>query len=170
MTRSIGTRIAVIAVTAVITVVTVSAFGSWAAPAGAATTNPCKVIKRSEIAQVFGGEVSTGKKGVSTPASTQCEFRISAAGERPAGTVTVHVMTTGAKAAYAGLKKRAQYEPIDGLPKSLYAEPRHVVNVLAGDVLLGVQGGFLITDPLPLHFYDDQAQLVDLARIGVTRV
>jgi hypothetical protein len=168
MTRSIGTRITVIVAIAVLTA---TASVSFAAPVSAATENPCKVIKRSEIAKVFGGEVSTGRKGVATPASSQCEFQVGAAGERPSGTVTVHITTKGAKEAYAALKKKkAQYEPVDDLPKSLYAEPRHVVNVLAGNVLLGVQGGFLITNPLPLHFYDDQAQLVDLARTGVARV
>jgi len=42
--------------------------------------------------------------------------------------------------------------------------------VLKGNVLLGVQGSFLITDPLPIHTYDDQTPLVDLARLGVARV
>ena len=44
--------------------------------------------------------------------------------------------------------------PIDGVPNSLYAEKLHVVNLLEGNVLLGVQGNFVITDPLPIHFYD----------------
>jgi hypothetical protein len=33
-----------------------------------------------------------------------------------------------------------------------------------------VQGNFLITDPLPIHFYDAQTQLTDLAQIGIARV
>jgi hypothetical protein len=141
-----------------------------ATPAGAATTNPCKVLKKSEIQQAFGGTVSSGKKGISTPVSAQCEFKVGADGERPAGTVTVHVMTTGAKAAYTGLKKTSQYVPLDGVPNSLYAEKVHVVDILQGDVLVGVQGGFLITDPLPIHFFDDKTQLTDLAQIAAKRV
>ena len=140
------------------------------APAGAATTNPCKVLKKSEIQRAFGGTVSTGKKGISTPASAQCEFQVGANGDRPAGTVVVHVMTTGAEAAYTGLKKTAAYEPIDGLPNSLWAQKLDVVDLLKGDVLLGVQGGFLISDPLPIHSYDDKTQLTDLAQIGLKRV
>ena len=79
-------------------------------------------------------------------------------------------MTTGAKAAYNGLKKTSAYVPIDGVPNSLYAEKSHVVDILEGDVLLGVQGNFVITDPLPIHFYDAETQLTDLAQIGITRV
>lgn len=142
-----------------------------AVPAGAATTNPCKVLKKSEIQQAFSGTVGSGKKGFSTPVSAQCEYPVGAGSDRPAGTVIVHVMTTGAKAAYTGLKKiSSTYTPIDGVPNSLYAEKLHVVNVLKGDVLVGVQGGFTITDPLPIHFYDDKTQLTDLAQIAAKRV
>ena len=56
------------------------------------------------------------------------------------------------------------------MPNSLCAEKSHVVNILKGDVLLGVQGGFLITDPLPIHFFDDKTQLTGLAQIGLKRV
>jgi len=142
-----------------------------AAPAGAATTNPCKVLKQSEIQKAFGGTVGSGKKGLSTPVSAQCEFPVGAVSFHPKGSVIVHVMTTGAKAAYTGLKKiSSTYAPIDGVPNSLYAEKLHVVNILKGDVLAGVQGGVTITDPLPIHFYDDKTQLTGLAQIAAKRV
>ena len=79
-------------------------------------------------------------------------------------------MTGGAKAAYTGLKKTPRVRPIDGVPNCSDAEKLHVVNILQGDVLLGVRGGFLLTDPLPIHFYDDETQLTDLAQIGIKRV
>jgi hypothetical protein len=167
MIRSIGRRAGT---TASVLAIAAASLAMFAAPAGAATTNPCKVLKKSEIQQAFGGTVSSGKKGLSTPVSSQCEFQVGANGERPAGTVVVHVMTTGAKAAYAGLKKTAAYEPIDGVPNSLWAEKLDVVNILKGDVLLGVQGGFLISDPLPIHSFDDKTQLTGLAQIGLKRV
>jgi hypothetical protein len=140
------------------------------AAAGAAATNPCKVVKRSEIQRAFGGTVATGKQGFSTPASSQCEFQISADGGRPAGTVVVHVRTTGAKAAYQGLEKQSATTAIDSVPDALWSEKAHVVHVLQGDVLLGVQGGFTITEPLPIHFYDDETQLTQLAQMGLRRV
>jgi len=161
--RRAGTTVGVLAIAA-------ASFAMFAVPASAATTNPCKVLKKSEIQQAFGGTVSSGKKGLSTPVSQQCEFKIGANSDRPAGTLVVHVMTTGAKAAYNGLKKTSQYVPIEGVPNSLWAEKLHVVNILKGDVLLGVQGGFLITDPLPIHSFDDKTQLTDLAQIGLERV
>jgi hypothetical protein len=140
------------------------------APAGAAKTNPCKVLKKSEIQQAFGGTVSSGKQGFSTAVSSQCEYQVGPDGDRPAGTVVVHVMTTGAKAAYKGLKKAPSYAPVEGVSNALWNDKVHAVNILKGKVLLGVQGGFTITDPLPIHFYDDETQLVELAQIGVKRV
>jgi hypothetical protein len=149
----------------------VTMFGTFAAPAGAAASiNPCKVLKKSEIQTAFGGTVSDGKKGLTTPVSSQCEYQVTADGDRPDGTVIVHVMTTGAKAAYNGLKKTSLYVPIDGVPNSLWADKTHVVDILKGNVLLGVQGNFIITNPLPIHFYDAKTQLTDLAQTGVKRV
>jgi hypothetical protein len=172
MTRRRGGRAGtgVVAVAGVVALTSVL-FGVSAAPGGAATKNPCKVLSAAEIQTAFGGTVSSGKKGFTTPMSTQCEFQVTANADRPDGTVIVHLTTGRAMPAYAGLKKLAQtYAPIDGFPNALYAEKQHVVNVLKGNVLLGVQGSFLITDPLPIHTYDDQTQLVDLARLGVARV
>jgi hypothetical protein len=128
------------------------------------------VIKRSEIQRAFGGTVSTGKRGLATPASAQCEFQVGADGARPAGTVVVHVRSKGAKAAFDGLAKRSASVPIEGVDDALWSERAHVVNILAGSVLLRVKGGFTVTDPLPIHFYDDETQLRDLAQIGVGRV
>jgi hypothetical protein len=147
-------------------------FAGFSASAGAAAPNPCKILKKSEIQTAFGGTVGTGKKGLSTPVSTQCEYEVSADGDRPEGTVVVHVMFKNGKIAYNGLKKEAatSYVPIDGVPKSLYNEQSQVVDILKGDTMVGVQGVFLITDPLPIHRYDDKAQLVQLAQIGVKRV
>ncbi len=170
MTRSTGRRAGVLVGLAALAATTIGTIGIGAAPAGAAGINPCKLLKKSEIQQAFGGTVSSGKKGLSTPVSAQCEYQVGASADRPAGTVVVHVMTTGAKPAYTGLKKTSLYVPIDGVPNSLYAENVHVVDILKGNVLVGVQGGFTITDPLPIHFYDDKTQLTDLAQTAAKRV
>jgi hypothetical protein len=159
-----------VVITALLALV-VAMVGISAGPAAAAAPNPCKVLKKSEIQSAFGGTVGNPKKGLTTPVSTQCQYSVSADGDRPDGDVIVHVMTTGAKAAYNGLKKQSSlYVPIDGVPNSLYAEKLHVVNILKGNVFLGVQGNFLISDPLPIHFYDAKTQLTDLAKIGIKRV
>jgi hypothetical protein len=167
MMKSSGRRIGAIVGC---TTLAVAMFGAIAGSASAATTNPCKVLKQQEIVGAFGGTVSSGKKGLTTPVSTQCEYKVSADGDRPDGTVIVHLMTTGAKAAYTGLKKTSLYVPIDGVPNSLWADKTHVVDILKGNVLVGVQGNFLITDPLPIHFYDAKTQLTDLAQTAAKRV
>jgi hypothetical protein len=167
MTRAAGRHSGAIAGLVALTVVMLTGL---AGSAGAATTNPCKILKKSEIQSAFGGTVSSGKKGLTTPVSTQCEYQVTADGDRPDGTVIVHVMTTGAKPAYDGLKKTSLYVPIDGVPNSLWADKTHVVDILKGSVLLGVQGNFLISDPLPIHFYDAKTQLTQLAQTGAKRV
>jgi hypothetical protein len=160
-----------IAVTAGVLALVCATLGAFATPAGAATTNPCKVLTKAQIQTAFGGTVGAAKKGLSTPVSSQCEYTVAASGDRPDGTVIVHLMTTGAKIAYSGLKKQGTiFVPIDGVPNSLYSDKLHVVNLLKGNVLLGVQDNFVITTPLPIHFYDAKTQLTDLAQIGVKRV
>jgi hypothetical protein len=168
MTRLTGRRAAVLVAVAI---VVATLFVAGAAPLGAATKNPCKVLTKAEIQTAFGGTVGNPKQGLRTPVSQQCEYKLTASGDRPDGTVIVHMMTTGAKAAYTGLKKQPTlYVPLDGVPNSLYSEKLHVVNILKGNVFLGVQGNFIITNPLPIHFYDAKTQLTDLAQIGVKRV
>jgi hypothetical protein len=168
MIRSASRRIGVIVGVIAFAVATLGGFS--AQDAGAATTNPCKVLKKSEIQAAFGGTVGNPKKGLTTPVSAQCEFQVSADGDRPSGTVTVHLMTKNGNIAFNGLKKISNYTPIEGFPNSLYGDKTHVVDVVKGKTLLGVQGGFLVTEPLPIHFYDDQQQLVDLAQNGLKRI
>jgi hypothetical protein len=167
MTRLMG-RVGVVAG---VVALAATAFGVSAVPSGAATKNPCKVLIKSEIATAFGGTVGNPEKGLSTPVSAHREYTVGATADRPDGMVIVHVMTTGAKPAYNGLKKQGTlYVPINGVPNSRYAEKLHVVNILMGDVLLGVQGNFIVTDPLPIHFVDVKTQLTGLAQIGIKRV
>jgi hypothetical protein len=56
---------------------------------------------------------------------------------------------------------------IAGVAHSPDAEKLHMVTIGRGKVLLGVQSGFVITDPIPIHFYDDKTQLIDLAQTGI---
>ena len=144
------------------------------APAAGATKkpDPCKVFKTSEIADAFGGTVGTPTKGLSTAVNATCSFDVGATATRPKGTFHVTVMFIGAKAAYTGLKSNQSslYQPISGLSNSLYAAPPlSVVNLLKGDILLGVQGIFIDTTS-SLRILDVKDQLVTLAKIGIKRV
>jgi hypothetical protein len=77
-----------------------------------------------------------------------------------------------AKAAYDDLKTPGSgYTTIAG-SNTLYNEPLRIVDLLAGDVLVGVQGIFVndVMVPVPAHFYDVQSELAELARLAVKRV
>jgi len=87
-----------------------------------------------------------------------------------AAATTAAALPQPAAATTATINGSTTYQPIDGVPNSLWAEKLDVVNILKGDVLVGVQGGFLITDPLPIHSFDDKAQLTDLAQVAIKRV
>jgi hypothetical protein len=137
--------------------------GVLAIPSTAVTKDPCRVLKKSEIAKAFGATVGSPKKGGGTAVSAECNWTLTGGRAGP-GTVTVHVMTIGAAAAYTGLQTVPSYAPIAGYPKSLWAASLNVVDVLKGSVLLGVQGGF------PGNTTDIQGQLVGLSKIGVKRV
>jgi hypothetical protein len=141
------------------------------AAAGAADANPCKVLKRSEIRKAFAGTVSSGRKDFSTPVTTQCEFFVAANADRPPGTLVVHLRTTHARTTYDALKKQARrYAAVDGVPNALYSDTSHVVQLLKGRTLVGIHAGFTITDPLPIHSFDSEAQLTQLAQLAATRV
>jgi hypothetical protein len=136
----------------------------FAIPGTAATKDPCKVLKKSEIAKAFGATtVGNPKKGLRSALSAQCAFSITG-GTAGDGTLTVNVTTTGAAAAYKGLPKLGDYVPIAGYPKSLWSEKLSAVDALKGSALLGVQGGF------PDNTTDIQSQLVGLSKMGVKRV
>jgi hypothetical protein len=183
MITSIGRRsltpAGAVAGAVVLVIAAFAGFAGFAAPAGAAagnpstnpSSNPCKVLRRSEIQRVFGGTVSPGRQGFKTPASTQCEFSVTAFGDRPAGTLIVHLTTSRAKSAYQGLERQAKrYAAVDGVPDALYSDTSHVVNLLQGDTLVGVKAAFTIIDPLPVHAYGDEVQLAQLAQLAANRV
>ena len=132
--------------------------------------NPCTVVKTSEISKAFGGaEVSTGKKGLTTPVSVQCKYAVGATADLPEGDVIITVMFGGGKPAYDGLKKSELYAPTTGLSNSIYSEKLSVVNTLKGSTLLGVQG--LFNDgSLPITYEDVESQLVEVSKAGLKRV
>lgn len=141
-----------------------------AAPASAATKDPCKAVTTAEISKAFeGAQVGKGERGLKTAVNESCTFDVAAAGDRPAGTLTVTVMFKRGKAAYDGLKKEPGYVPTTGLAKSIYDDRVSAVMTLKGDVLLTMQGLFS-GDELPIVNQDVQAQLVTVSKTGLKRV
>ena len=144
---------------------------AWAGPAGAAKPpNPCKVLKASEIFDAFvGATVASLEPGLKTLVSASCDFDVEAGTTIPAGTVSVSVMSVGAKPAYDGMKKMDGFAAVPGIKSSVYQEATGALSVLDGDTLVTVQGVFL-TDTLPIERVDVLDQLVPLSKIATKRV
>lgn len=147
---------------------TTATLGVLAVPGHAASKpNPCKLLKTSEISQQFGGAtVSAGKKGLSTPISTQCDFDVAATADFSAGTVTVHVMSPRGKAAFKAMD--GAFQPVAGEKGVLYWDKTGSAEMLKGDTLVGVQGVFL-GDALPITQQDVQAQVIALNKLAIKR-
>ena len=94
-------------------VLAVPGAGRRRAPAAGAADapNPCKVVTTAEIAKAFGGaDVSTGKKGLTTPVSVQCKYTVGATADLPEGDVIIHVMFIGGEAGVRRLEEG--HEPL----------------------------------------------------------
>jgi hypothetical protein len=118
-----------------------------AGTAAAATKNPCKLVKASEISEVFGQPVAKPKTRLSTAVSKQCQFKVSATTDKPDGSVATYLQFVGAKIAFDTDRKQLEASSVSGLGKDAFYQDTGatggVVWVLKGDVLLTVQGIFL---------------------------
>lgn len=154
--------------------VTAATLGVLTVPGHAASKpDPCKLLKTSEISKQFGGAtVSPGEKDLTTPVSAGCKFAVAASGSQPDGDVTVRVMTTGAKVAYAGLKNLASagYAPVPGVANSLWNDKTKSLSLLKGNTLVTVQSLFTSLDSSSVQTLDTQAQSLALVKIAQKRV
>jgi hypothetical protein len=138
-----------------------------ASPASAARSkDPCRTLKTSEIAAVFGGaSVDDGQRADPTRVTPVCRWAVSASANLPEGAVFVY-RAKGSKAAYDALKKDSNTERVVGLKNGLYSPARHFVALLKGDALITVQGEFLDDN---LSNIDVKDQLVQLAKKAAPR-
>jgi len=157
--------------------------GSTTAESGA-TKDPCKLLTEEEIAKVFGAPVSEGKKGLGTAEQSQCEYSVKAAGEwpdgngeeeggRPDGTLIVSVVFEGAQTAFGEFHKPPTgYERMTELRNAIYNDTLSRVDLLAGDMLLAMQGVFMLEElvPVPAHLWKVRSELVELAKLAVERL
>ena len=146
------------------------AMTAWAGPAAAKTVKPCKVLKASEISDAFdGAAVSAPVPGLKTAVTASCDFDVDAGAAIPAGTVSVSIMSVGAKPAYDGMKKMEGFTTVPGVKNGIYQDVTGALSVLDGDKLVTVQGVFL-TDSLPIESVDVLDQLIPLSKIATKRV
>ena len=139
-----------------------------AAPVGAETENPCKLLKRSEIARVLDTEVGRPQKG-----GPSCEWEVDVTATRPSGAVFTALYLVQAKQVFNQNKKDFSDDLVEvtGLGRNAFYQPTGsdgVVWVLKGDVLLTVQGAFVAVgdepEPDPATIQDELVQLAALAR------
>lgn len=163
----------VLATTTIALAAALATLGAGAVPAHAGSKpNPCKLLKRSEIAKQFGGAtVSPGEAGLSTAVSKSCEFEVAESTDFPEGSVHVSVMTTGAKVAYDAHKKKPAfgYLPVAGMSNALWSDTTHALEALKGATLVTVQPLFLSAETLPIRAVDTQAQAIALLKLALKR-
>ena len=155
-------------------IVSALAFGCGAALGCSSpeTKHACDVVTEVEIAKVFGGTVSERKREANHTIS-QCDYEVSADGVRPQGFVTVRIVFADAKAAYDSLQKPGSgYTPIPEISNAAGNEALRIIEVLSGDVLVGVQAIFVETElePVPPQFHEVQSELLKLAKLAVRRL
>jgi hypothetical protein len=145
-----------------------AAFG--AAPAGAATRNPCKLLKTAQIQAVLEQSVSAGQPGLSTAVSKSCGYELTAEQGKPGGGVHVTLMTTGGDIAFNVNSKRLGSEMVPSLGKAYYSSLTHgdgEIHILKGKTLLTVQLDYVaISGPTvdPSLIKDETMQLGKLAK------
>lgn len=139
-----------------------------AAPVGAGTENPCKLLKRSDVARVLDAEVGRSQRG-----GPSCEWVVDATATRPSGAIFTALYLVQAKQVFNQNKKDFSDDLVEvsGLGKKAFYQPTGsdgVVWILKGDVLLTVQGAFVAIgdepEPDPAAIQDELVQLAKLAR------
>jgi hypothetical protein len=145
-----------------------------AVPAGATvaakTSNPCKLLKKSEIQQEMGQPTSAGKKGlINTAVSKTCIFEVAAAGTQPDGEVSTYLQSVGAKIAFDANRQIEGNVDVDEIPKAYYDPRTGALTSLKGDVLVVVQSVFITTEG-GIHSVDRKAETIELMKIARPRV
>jgi hypothetical protein len=136
------------------------------ASVGAKGPNPCTLLKPKEISKALGQTTAKPTKGLNTPITKTCIFKVSAGNGQPEGELVTIVQTTGAKIAYDALSTRPGMEHVAGIAKSFYDPRTGTVNMLVGPVLLGVQSVFISTE----GHSDRKTETTALAKIAKKRL
>jgi hypothetical protein len=145
--------------------------------AGAATKNPCKLVKPAQISNIFDQPVAKGKKGLTTAVSKSCEFEVALTDTKPDGGVSTYLQFVGADIAFETNREDLGDLSVDvsGLGGDAFYQPTGsdggVVWVLKGDVLLTVQGVFFALGDTPeVDPVELQDELVAVAKIAKKKV
>ena len=113
-----------------------------ASPAGAATRNPCKLLKVSEIEATLEQSAAPGVPGITTPVSKSCSWELTAEQGKPGGGVHATLMTTGGDIAFNVNSKRPGSELVPSLGKAYYSTVTSFtgeIHILKGKTMMTVQ-------------------------------
>jgi hypothetical protein len=141
-----------------------------AAPAGAGTRNPCRLLTVSQIESVLEQSTAPGTPDLSTQVLKSCRYQLTAEQGKPGGGVHTSLMTIGGDVAYNVNSKRPDAQPVAGLGKAYYSAVTSfsgAVHVLKGKTLMTVE---LVYVPLggpavdPSLIKDEAIQLAKMAR------
>jgi hypothetical protein len=143
-----------------------------AVPAGASSPDPCKLLKASEIQPVVGQPTAAGAPSIKTPVSRGCKFKMSTSEGRPAGSINITVLTTGAKVAFdRGKQALPGVVAVTGLGNAFFYSVStfsESVRVLKGSKLMSVSGDFIQATPVDLT--QVQNELTQLAKVARGRL
>ena len=141
--------------------------GSWS-PAAAATKDPCKLLKATEIETVLGTDVAEGRKGRTTAVIRNCEWDLPAAAGGAGGLISATIQTSGAKLAFDTNRQQAGVEDLAELGKAYYI-PAALGPGSGGSVWM-LKGSKLLSINDVLTPVADKAQLEELARLARKRL
>jgi hypothetical protein len=141
-----------------------------ASPAGAATRNPCKLLKVSEIETTLEQSAAAPKPGIETPVSKSCGWELTAEQGKPGGGVHATLMTTGGDIAFNVNSKRPGSTLVPSLGKAYYSSVTSIsgeIHILKGKTLMTVQIVFVsLGGPKvdPSLIQDEATQLGKIAK------
>jgi hypothetical protein len=141
-----------------------------AAPAGAGTRNPCRLLTVAQIHAVLEQSVAPGTPDLSTQVLKSCRFQVTAEQGKPGGGVHTSLMTIGGDVAFNVNSKRPGSELVPGLGKAYYSAVTTfsgAVHVLKGKTLMTVEVVFVpVGGPAvdPSLIKDEAIQLAKMAK------
>lgn len=119
--------------------VLVAASSAFASPASAKTRDPCKLLKRAQIAKVFGQRTGPPDTGEPPPLFEQCYWNLEATRDLPAASIGTTVQTLAARSTFEVNRASQFAQDVPSIQDAYYDSDLRSLNVLRGDVLLGVQ-------------------------------
>lgn len=138
-----------------------------ASPAGAKTKDPCKLLRRSQIAKVLGQPTGPPDTGEPPPLFRQCYWNLAATDDEPAASVGITVQSLAAKSTF-DINRASQFaQRMPGIEQAFYDTDLRTLSALRGDVLVSVQllylGGEDVSGTPP------EPELVRLAKAALRR-